>query len=68
MKWQSTPKAPVVSYFVDFDAGLLLHVYDDRGMDVHARDRKTIEPLYYEFDEWLLDYDRPRMNAIFEAN
>jgi hypothetical protein len=60
-----SPKAPVVSYLTDFDAAVVLHVYDDRGMDVRALDRASIEPLYRQFDSWLLDYDRPRMAAAF---
>lgn len=62
------PKTPIISYFVDFKTGVQLHIYDDRGMDVHALDRKTIEPLYSEFDAWLLDYDRPRMAKAFESS
>ena len=61
-----SPKAPVLSYLADFDAGVMLHVYDDRGMDVHAIARPAIEPLYRQVDCWLLDYDRPRMAAAFE--
>jgi len=61
-----SPKVPVVSFMTDFEAGVMLHVYDDRGMDVRALDRDAIEPLYRRFDHWLLDYDRPRMAAAFE--
>lgn len=59
------PRAPVLAWLVDFDAGVTLHVYDDRGMDVCALQRAAIEPLYRQFDTWLLDYDRPRMAAAF---
>jgi hypothetical protein len=47
--------------------GVMLHVCDDRDMDVRARDRGVIERLYQQFDTWLLDYDRPRMTAAFES-
>ena len=59
------PKAPVLSWLADFDAGVMLHVYDDRGMDVRALHRSTIEQIYRQFDAWLLDYDRPRMAVAF---
>jgi len=59
------PKAPVLTFLVDFDAMVSLHVYDDRGMDVRSLDRDRLEPLYRKFDGWLLDYDRPRMAAAF---
>lgn len=60
------PKVPVLSWLIDFEAGVTLHVYDDRGMDVRAIHRDAVEPLYRQFDAWLLDYDRPRMTAAFE--
>lgn len=60
-----TPKAPVLSWLIDFETGVMLHVYDDRGMDVRALTRDAIEPLYRRFDAWLLDYDRPRMTVAF---
>jgi hypothetical protein len=60
-----TPKAAVIVYFVDFVAGVMLHAYDDRGMDVIALERAAIEPMYRDFDDWLLDHDRPRMAAAF---
>ena len=60
-----TPKAPVTSFLVDFDRNILLHVYDDRGMDVTALDRETLLPVYRRWGDWLLDYDRQRMGAAF---
>jgi hypothetical protein len=59
------PKAPVLTFLVDFDAMVSLHVYDDRGMDVTSLAPDRLEPLYRKFDGWLLDYDRPRMAAAF---
>lgn len=52
-------------YFVDFDAKLIVHIYDDRGMDVVAMSKNTIQPLYKMFDKWLLDYDRSAMDKKF---
>jgi Domain of unknown function (DUF3885) len=59
------PKSPVVSHLADFERGILLHVYDDRGMDVLALEAAPLLPLYERFDAWLLDYDRERMRAAF---
>jgi Domain of unknown function (DUF3885) len=60
-----TPKAPVLSYLADLDRNILLHVYDDRGMDVTALDREALLPLYRSRAEWLLDHDRRRMADAF---
>lgn len=52
-------------YIVDFDRGLALWPYDDRGMDVIATSRGPLEDVYRQFGPWLLDYDRARMDAVF---
>lgn len=59
------PSAATATYFVDFERRVLLHIYDDRGMDVVAMDPASLVPIYREFGGWLLDYDRARMDATF---
>jgi len=60
-----TPKAPVSSFLADFDRNILLHVYDDRGMDVTALDREVLLRTYRGRNAWLLDHDRRRMGEAF---
>lgn len=60
-----SPKAPVASWLVDFDVGVSLFIYDDRGMDVRALWREALDAVYRQFDAWLLDHDRARMTAAF---
>lgn len=59
------PKAPIVCYLYGPDAGVLMHVYDDRGMDVTALAQAPLDGIYRQFNEWVLDYDRPRVEAVF---
>jgi hypothetical protein len=59
------PRAPVQSKLADPENGIVVHAYDDRGMDITALSSKPIEHLYRQFDAWLLDYDRPRMADVF---
>lgn len=61
------PKAPVNVTFVDPSRKILLHAYDDRGMDVIAADKATLQPLRREYDHWILGYDRPRIDEVFGA-
>ncbi len=62
------PKARWLDFFItDLERGVVLHVYDDRGMDVCARDQQALVPLYTNLSEWLLEYDRPAMDAAFAA-
>jgi hypothetical protein len=43
----------------------IFYVYDDRGMDVVADDRKTLSAVYEKYNNWILDYDRSRIDKIF---
>ncbi len=60
------PKAAVVSYLLDPDASVLLHVYDDRGMDLTGLSAASVASTYRKFDQWFLDYDRDRMAAALQ--
>lgn len=59
------PKAPVIPFLLDVERGILIHIYDDRGMDVIALDRKTLMEVYRTHSSWLLDYDRQRIIEVF---
>ena len=59
------PIAPVQSKLVDPARGVLVHAYDDRGMDVTSLERGETQGLYEAYETWLLDYDRPRMASAF---
>jgi hypothetical protein len=59
------PSAPVLGFLLDTSASVMLHVYDDRGMDVIAYDPARLHGLYSGFADWLLDYDRERMAKLF---
>lgn len=53
------------NYITDVERGIILHVYDDRGMDVAGIRRELLQPCYEKFKEWLLEYDRPQIEATF---
>jgi Domain of unknown function (DUF3885) len=48
------PCAGVSGYFVAADEGVVLHPYDDRGMDVVADDPGTLPAIGRHFRDWLL--------------
>lgn len=60
-----TPKALVTSFLIDPARQILMHIYDDRGMDVISLKRETLVELYTKQNEWLLDYDRERIIEAF---
>lgn len=55
------------AYIMDMKRGLILYPYDDRGMDVTATSPGLLRPCYEQFNDWLLDYDRARMQRTFGA-
>lgn len=52
-------------YFFGTGENLLYHLYDDRGLDIAAARRESLLPLYQQFHDWLLPYDRCRMEELF---
>ncbi|MBA1156645.1 DUF3885 domain-containing protein [Microvirga mediterraneensis] len=61
-----TPKSRWTKiYVVDLTKGIILHVYDDRGMDVVAKRPEALLALYEQFNGWLLEWDRSKMENTF---
>jgi hypothetical protein len=59
------PKVPLIGYLYSPGKDVVMHVYDDRGMDVIGLSVAALEGVCRRFDDWLLDYDRPRMRESF---
>ena len=62
-------RPPAISsrvYFINPASNTILHMYDDRGLDVIARDRDALSSMYHQFNGWLLGYDRARMEEMFD--
>lgn len=53
-------------YVASPERGIVVHPYDDRGMDIAGPNRVRLEELYLRFNPYLLGYDRDRMRAWFE--
>ncbi|WP_430383351.1 DUF3885 domain-containing protein [Yoonia maritima] len=56
------------AYLVDARNGLILHAYDDRGLDVVSLNKSQLSELFIKFNKWLLEYDLARMNAMFASD
>lgn len=52
-------------YFVNTDCNLLYHLYDDRGVDIVAKDKGTLYPLYKKYNDWILKYDKEKIDLKF---
>ncbi len=53
-------------YFVNIDKKLIFHMYDDRGIDIISADKETLRPIYKQHNDWLLDYDREKIDNQFK--
>lgn len=52
-------------YFADTKNMVLFHLYDDRGADIVATNKEMLRWLFDEFNHWILEYDRTKINSIF---
>jgi Domain of unknown function (DUF3885) len=56
-----TPSVSGCVYFLNPATAIIVHMYDDRGLDVIAATREALMPVYRTFNDWVLDYDRERI-------
>jgi hypothetical protein len=54
-------------YMIDLEREVILQVYDDRGMDVVSTELRPLRPFYRKFSDWILDYDRAQIDAVFKT-
>lgn len=59
------PSAPVELYLVDLAHTVVFHPHDDRGADIVAAGPGPLLPTWRRRYAWTLEFDRPRMTAIF---
>jgi hypothetical protein len=52
-------------YFIHPKDNIVFHMYDDRGLDIVAIRTEELMKLYNEFNEWILDYDKEKIEGIF---
>lgn len=52
-------------YLFDTQNHVMLHLYDDRGLDITAYNKNVLMPLYKNLNGWILDYDRKEIDKIF---
>ena len=63
-----SPKVRSGVYVIDPSKRVIMHMYDDRGLDVIATELDTLRPLFETFNEWVLDNQRHRVEFRFRSN
>lgn len=61
------PRIADYVYFVNRTRNIVLHMYDDRGMDLIAPEVSDIRPIYDVYKDWILDHDRERIEGLFDG-
>jgi hypothetical protein len=62
------PKPCCRVYLLNLSQGIIIHPYDDRGMDVIGQNKSALWALYKRHKELLLSYDIEAMRQTFEAS
>ncbi len=65
---EGNPKIVSRVYLLDPTAKIIMHMYDDRGLDIIASHIEAIRTLYERFDDWVLDNQRHRVAFRFGRN
>lgn len=65
---KNNPESGIEVYFMNLSKKLIFHLYDDRGCDVLAADQENIRFLYEQYNDWILDYDRQEIDAVFQKD
>ncbi|WP_420871975.1 DUF3885 domain-containing protein [Cohnella rhizosphaerae] len=48
-----------------FSKNTIFHFYDSRGLDVAASSKEELRDLYLKRNDWILKYDRKRIDSMF---
>ena len=60
-----TPQCSLNLYLIDRGLTVLMHPYDDRGVDIVSPDVERLRPLWRQRHAWMLAYNLPEMTATF---
>lgn len=44
-------------YFINLEKKTIYHLYDDRKLDIVSNNEQSLDPLYKNYQDWILDYD-----------
>ena len=53
-------------FLFDTDQNILFHLYDDRGLDLVAKEKSTLYPFYEKYKHWIMDYDKKQIESMFK--
>ena len=54
-------------YFINLDKKMILHMYDDRGLDIIAVEKESLRTIYEKHNDWILEYGRNKVDNQFKS-
>lgn len=60
------PCIPQNVYFFSIAKQAGFRIYDDRGCDIWANSIEVLRHIYHDLNDWILDYNRPEIDNMFE--
>lgn len=54
-------------FFINLDKHIIFYMYDDRGLDVVSKNKEGLYCIYEKYNDWILNYDRAKIDRIFEG-
>jgi hypothetical protein len=64
---EGVPKISSGVYAIDPRAKLIMHMYDNRGLDLIATKIETLQLIFDRFRAWILEYERQKIESRFES-
>lgn len=53
-------------FFVNITRDTIFYYYDSRGLDIVSNSKGPLQDLYFNYNHWILDYDRASIDSIFK--
>lgn len=53
-------------YFISKDKDIIFYMYDDRGCIIHASSKDQLRPLYFKYNDWIVNYHREYFDNLFK--
>jgi hypothetical protein len=52
-------------FFINTENQVIFYLYDDRGLDIVAKEKRVLSDLYHRYNDWILAYDRREIDQVF---
>lgn len=61
------PRITDPCFFINITKHTIFYLYDDRGLDIIAESRDTLEDLYVTFNDWIDEDEREKVASVFKS-